>query len=180
MTFQEKYRFRNRLTLNSEELEQCESIFSRMLREQTMRSSGCRAMNEALFLELCILICRAFSGAERKSLSEISNLSRLLEFMKQHYMEELSLTELARRGHCSVSSLCRLFRSALGRSPGEYLNTLRLERAAKDLREKTDSISSIAFAHGFSDSNYFSVRFSRYFGCSPREYRRVCSGRLQE
>ena len=79
----------------AEELEKCESIFSQMLREQTMRSSGCRAMNEALFMELCILICRAFSRAERKSLSEISNLSRLLEFMKRHYMEELPLPELA-------------------------------------------------------------------------------------
>lgn len=145
VTFQEKYRFRNRLTLDAEELEKCESIFSQMLREQTIRSSGCRAMNEALFMELCVLICRAFSRAERKSLSEISNLSRLLEFMKRHYMEELPLPELARRGHCSVSSLCRLFRSALGRSPGEYLNTLRLERAAKELRETEKSISAIAF-----------------------------------
>lgn len=176
VTFQEKYRFRNRLTLDAEELEKCESIFSQMLREQTIRSSGCRAMNEALFMELCVLICRAFSRAERKSLSEISNLSRLLEFMKRHYMEELPLPELARRGHCSVSSLCRLFRSALGRSPGEYLNTLRLERAAKELRETEKSISAIAFSCGFQDSNYFSFRFSRHFGCSPREYRRMCSG----
>lgn len=169
--FKEEFRFNNRLTLSGEQLRECEQIFSRMQLEQSGNLPGRGLMNELLFLNLCVIICRGFSNEGKIHSSEISDLSSLLLFMEANHREQLKLEDLARKINRSVSSLTHLFRSALDTSPVEYLNTVRLEQAAKELRETERPVSAIAFSHGFTDSNYFSTRFSRHFGSSPREYR---------
>ena len=170
--FKEAFRFSNRLTLSERKLQQCELIFAEMQQEQSGKLPGRCFSNELLFLSLCVLICRSFSSDEGETFStEISDLSRLLQFMEANHAEPLKLKDLARNINRSVSSLMQLFRAAMEKSPMEYLNAIRLEQAAKELRETDRPVSSIAFAHGFSDSNYFSTRFSRRFGCSPRRYR---------
>lgn len=169
--FKEAFRFSNRLTLSERKLQQCELIFAEMQQEQSEELPGRCFNNELLFLNLCVLVCRSFSSEEKTHSTEISDLSRLLQFMEANHAEPLKLKDLAQKINRSVSSLMQLFRTAMGKSPMEYLNTIRLEQAAKDLRETDHPISAVAFAHGFSDSNYFSSRFSRHFGCSPRQYR---------
>jgi AraC family L-rhamnose operon regulatory protein RhaS len=58
-------------------------------------------------------------------------------------------------------------------TPLQYLNSCRLEMAARLLRERsTDSIVDVAMACGFSSSQYFATVFSQRFGGSPRDFRR--------
>lgn len=170
-TFKEEYRFHNRLTLPENSLRECETIFSRMSMEQRNSYPGKYFANELHFYLLCTIICRSFSGEEKNRFTEISDLTRLLQFMEEHHPEPLKLIDLARKINRSVSSLTALFRSALGDSPIDYLNRIRLEHAARELRETDHPVSCVAFSHGFTDSNYFSTRFSSFFGCPPREYR---------
>lgn len=171
--FKEEFRFNNSQPLSPENLQECEQIFSRMQMEQNPPfSPGHRLMNELLFLNLCVIICRSFSDYGQKHSPEISKLGSLFLFMEKHHAEPLRLHELARRAGRSIPSLTLLFRNATDTSPIEYLNRIRLEIAARDLRETDSPISAIAFAHGFSDSNYFSARFTRLFGQSPRNYRK--------
>ena len=169
--FKEEFRFSNRLTLSERKLLQCEQIFAEMQQEQSGDHPGRCFINELLFLNLCVLICRSFSSEGESYSTEISDLSRLLQFMEENHARPLKLNDLARAINRSVSSLMQLFHSAMEKSPIEYLNTIRMEQAAKELRETDHTVSAVAFAHGFSDSNYFSTRFSRHFGCSPRQYR---------
>lgn len=169
--FKEKYRFHNRLTLPENSLRECETIFSRMSMEQRNDYPGKYFVNELQFYLLCTIICRSFSSEEKKRFTEISDLTRLLLFMEVHHPEPLKLIDLAKKINRSVSSLTALFHSALGESPIDYLNRIRLEHAAKELRETDHPVSRVAFSHGFADSNYFSTRFSSFFGCSPRQYR---------
>jgi len=58
-------------------------------------------------------------------------------------------------------------------SPYHYLLGLRLDKAARLLKETKRSVTDIAFDCGFNDGNYFSRSFHRYFGRSPRTYRKV-------
>lgn len=167
----EKFSFSNHLTLSDEQLQECEKIFARMKLEQSGDLPGKNCMIESLFLDLCVLICRAFSSEKRKQLKENSDLAALLHFLEKRHAEQWKLEDLAKHINRSISSMTSLFRQALGTSPIEYLNMIRLEQAAKELRDTDHSISAVAFAHGFTDSNYFSTRFSRHFGCTPSQYR---------
>jgi len=72
----------------------------------------------------------------------------------------------------SESSLLSTFKEATGQSPIDYLIHLRIQRAAELLCRSVQSISEIAFAVGFEDSNYFSRQFRQTMHTSPREYRR--------
>ena len=51
-----------------------------------------------------------------------------------------------------------------------YINILRLEKAKKLMRDREIKISSVSAQVGFSDINYFTRRFKKYFGITPSEY----------
>lgn len=79
------------------------------------------------------------------------------------------LVELS--GRCE-EHLCRVFRKSLGLTPTEYLNALRLDRAADLLRITDRAVTDIALECGYEGLSYFYRRFARRFNCAPREYRR--------
>jgi AraC-like DNA-binding protein len=83
----------------------------------------------------------------------------------------LSLSDLARKSGYSSQYLNRMFRSALGATPLQYLNRMRMERAATLLRDGLRTVKSVARSVGFDDPYYFSRAFTAYFGRSPVSYR---------
>jgi AraC-like DNA-binding protein/quercetin dioxygenase-like cupin family protein len=76
---------------------------------------------------------------------------------------------------CGVSPayLARTFRRALGQTPTEYLNELRLRRAAQLLRTTTSEIVDVAEECGFGNLSYFYRRFRARHGCPPKMFRLI-------
>ena len=85
----------------------------------------------------------------------------------------LSPVNLASRLNISVRHLYRLFEEQ-GDSVCRYIQRARLQRSADDLANpilKTESITTIAYKWGFTDSAHFSRVFKQCYGVSPRAYR---------
>lgn len=78
---------------------------------------------------------------------------------------------LCERVGISRSRLAHLFRSETGESFPEYLERRRMERAEDQLRMTSLPVSEIARSVGFDDPLYFSRRFKRFTGMSPRRWR---------
>jgi len=78
---------------------------------------------------------------------------------------------LARRAGLSRSQFCALFRTGLGRSTTQYIEERRLELARFYLATTSQTVAQIAARTGFESPFYFSRRFRRQFGASPRAYR---------
>jgi len=92
--------------------------------------------------------------------------------LKQHLSHDWRLEDMAKQCAMSRSQFSALFKEVTNKSPIEYLNELRLESAAKQLKEmKTKPITDIGFETGFGTSQYFSRKFSEHYGVSPRTYR---------
>ncbi len=73
----------------------------------------------------------------------------------------------------SKSVLYRKFNKAVGESPLNYLNIIRIRKATKEIKINPNlSITEIAFQVGFSDSNYFARVFRKHLGMSASEYRK--------
>ena len=70
------------------------------------------------------------------------------------------------------STLLPVFRKVTGYSPIDYLLHVRLAKAAELLLKSELSIFEIASECGFTDSNYFSRQFRKYYNSSPRDYRK--------
>jgi AraC family transcriptional regulator of arabinose operon len=82
------------------------------------------------------------------------------------------LGELARAAGLSRSQFHLLFRAGMGRSPQAYLEERRLELARFYLLTTGLSIAEIASSVGYGDPFYFTNRFRKRFGVSPRGFRR--------
>lgn len=94
-----------------------------------------------------------------------------IAYIKQSYAQDVTLSTVASRYFVSPEHLSRTFKKQTGFGFNEYLSLVRLGHAEELLREKRGmSISEIAYACGFNDSNYFSDKFKRTYGISPLKY----------
>ncbi|KJK18803.1 MULTISPECIES: transcriptional regulator FeaR [Pseudomonas] len=85
----------------------------------------------------------------------------------------LTPVNLANRLNISVRHLYRLFEEQ-GDSVCRYIQRARLKRSAADLANpvlKRESITTIAYKWGFTDSAHFSRSFKKQFEQSPKDYR---------
>jgi AraC family transcriptional regulator len=103
-------------------------------------------------------------------------VARAINVMRQSIEDDpyrpLSLGVLAKAADVNEKHLCRLFQRALGFSPMETYRMLCLQLSLALLARSNLTIKQIAYRCGFEDPAYFSRRFSRVFGRSPREVRR--------
>lgn len=66
--------------------------------------------------------------------------------------------------------LLRMIKEVTGGSATDFIRNLRMEQAARLLREKKTSLSQVAYQVGFNNLNEFSTTFKKHFGVSPMEY----------
>src|SRR5687768_7189816 len=87
---------------------------------------------------------------------------------------EFSLQSLARQYGYSPFHFHRFFSSAVGETPKQHVDRLRLERAAYKLAITRETVLEIALSVGFKNHETFSRAFKRAFNYTPRDYRRAC------
>ena len=104
-------------------------------------------------------------------LTEYERIRRILSYIEQNYMNQITLDDISEHIHLCESECTRLFKRHMNTTLFSFLQEYRIERSLEYLNTK-ESISSIAEKTGFSDSNYYSKVFSKIKGCSPREYRK--------
>lgn len=97
--------------------------------------------------------------------------TKIIEFIKSHYSEPLTLDEVGQAVYKSPKYICRLLKKDTGRTFSEILKSLRMEEAARILKEKDTPVQDIAFLVGYQDPHYFSRVFRSFFKTSPSEYR---------
>jgi AraC family transcriptional regulator of arabinose operon len=95
-----------------------------------------------------------------------------MNFMCRSLDRKLTLDDVADAGGLSASRLSHLFKLQVGATPQQFLEQQRLNRAMQLLEMTPLSIKEIARQVGFDNPFYFTLRFKRHTGKSPREYRR--------
>ena len=94
-----------------------------------------------------------------------------LQYIQNHYSEQVSLEQLAESANISKSECLRCFKETLQTTPYRYLMNYRLSVAAKLLRETEQPVSEIAMNCGFSQQSHFGKCFREKMGCAPSKYR---------
>ena len=97
---------------------------------------------------------------------------KMIEFIYNHFNEEIILDDIARAGNVSRSQCAKIFNKYAQLSPINFLNKHRLEISLHLLRSTTNSVSEIAQSCGFFDQSYFNRLFLREYGCTPLSYRK--------
>ncbi|MFP4041047.1 MAG: helix-turn-helix domain-containing protein [Desulfosudaceae bacterium] len=94
-----------------------------------------------------------------------------IDFIRENYLSEVSRDDLARSVGVHPDSLGKQFKRYTGRKLGDYIYELRIQEAARRLRETDDNIINIAFEVGFESLRTFNRVFPRYMKVTPRQYR---------
>lgn len=117
-----------------------------------------------------------------KPLSESSRniytkrIEQALLFINQNLSRPLDLTEVAGVSGFSPFHFHRIFRVFTGETPQDYINRLRLEKAANFITKSPGlSITEVAFSCGFSSSAVFARSFKKHFRVTASQYSRMVS-----
>jgi xylan 1,4-beta-xylosidase len=105
--------------------------------------------------------------------NNMERFNLILDYIKDHYNEKLSLSDLAEKMHVNYYYLSHFFKNIAGISYQEYLNGLRLNQAEMLLTTTQKSITQVAFECGFTNIKSFTGIFKTNFGMLPSEYRKM-------
>ena len=97
-------------------------------------------------------------------------IARVLELLATDLSDTLPLETLAKHANLSTSQLKTLFKKQTGKTCGQHLLTLRMEKARALLANTDFPAHLVAEKVGYQDQSAFSRRFHSYFGQSPRSF----------
>lgn len=98
-------------------------------------------------------------------------VERARRWLNQHLAEEWTMTQLATYCHVSQRTLLRRFQEAMGLSPVQYAQQLRIERAKALLEASTISLEEVTSRCGYQDVSTLSKIFKKWTHITPKEYR---------
>ncbi|MBO9605693.1 MAG: helix-turn-helix domain-containing protein [Paenibacillaceae bacterium] len=109
----------------------------------------------------------------------VQEVERSIAYMHRHYHDELSVDQLVKESGIGRSQFHALFKSLTGRTPIDYLNGLRINRAKELLLQPGHKLRDVARRAGFRDEYYFSRRFKLAVGVSPGHFAERRGGTLR-
>lgn len=153
-----------------EQTQQIELLFRRCLDTQIHAASGTALLLSLQFSEMMFMISRAFTEQFQTGNELPAPISKILKYIKENYMHELSLDALCKSTNYSKQYCMRLFRKYVHMTINDYILGLRMQHAAYLLRSTYMNVSQAADYLGFSSVSYFSRVFKKYYGVSPSAY----------
>ncbi len=99
-------------------------------------------------------------------------MEQIITEIQEHYTENITLTELAKKYGISVGYLSSLIKENVGLSYSDYVTARRIQKAKELLEDERLSMEQIAEQTGFRDHFYFTKVFKKYTGITPGKYRK--------
>jgi len=99
--------------------------------------------------------------------------SRALDYIAAHYLEPISLDDIARAVGLSAFRVGHLLKQHTGKTALQHIMRLKIQKARELLERTSLSCPDIATEAGFCDQSYFIKHFKRVVGATPARYRRT-------
>ncbi len=99
-------------------------------------------------------------------------LRQVLNYIRSHLSQDLSIIDLAQVAGMSPYYFLRLFKKSMHVTPRQYIIQIRIDRAKELLRSRELSIADIALQCGFTSQSHFTNIFRQLTETTPKAYRR--------
>jgi AraC family transcriptional regulator len=149
------------------------NIALRIFSEFHARDSVSPLMIEGLALEFATFVMRDDAAVEGRPPAW---LRLTVEYLHANALEDIRLDDVASAAGVHPAHLSRVFRKHYRCSVGQYVRTLRIDLASRELSASHRPIAEIAADFGFADQSHFSRVFAKLTGLTPARYRKL-SGR---
>lgn len=111
--------------------------------------------------------------SEKSRRDYIERINTVIDYIEEHYQEELSLERIAGVACFSPFHFHRVFSGIMGETVSGYIQRTRLEKAAHQLlQDKAKAVTQIALDCGFASSASFANSFKNRFKTSPSAYKK--------
>lgn len=157
------------LHFDQEEQEKIEFLLSWTQQEQADRAS---ANNLIMYSALSMILSLVFRKMTENQSTRPALNEHLLSFMARNCGGRLQINEIAAKCGYTTEHFSRRFKAYAGRSPMEYINECRVNKAKGLLCGTNKSIETILYECGFSNRTAFFKKFSKYTGVTPLQYRK--------
>jgi YesN/AraC family two-component response regulator len=98
-------------------------------------------------------------------------LQQALEVVEKHLDNpEFSVEDFSRDMHMNRVTLYRKVQSLTGKSPLEFIRSIRMKRAAKLLEKSGKTVAEVAYEVGFNNPKHFTKFFKEEFSVTPSQY----------
>ena len=126
---------------------------------------------------LLAVLVKDFSVSVTSDKMEISEkymerLGMITSYVKEHYMEEISLQEIARLVSLNPDYFTRFFKKYMGMTFLDYVNSVRMEHVVRDLQRTDLSVQKLLEIHGFTNYKLFMKMYKSRFESTPGKMRR--------
>lgn len=99
-------------------------------------------------------------------------VSRAIDFVSDHFAEQIRVEDIARYAHISETHLRRVFSNCMKMSPLDYVNLVRIQMACEYLNKTDESVAVIALKCGFTTNSTFNRNFRQIMGMTPVQWRK--------
>lgn len=117
--------------------------------------------------------CGSKNELDRMIYHNVMRLRPVITYIADHYKEKIYIETLSDMITVSPDYFTKMFKDSIGRTPIDYINGLRINRAMQMLATTETSVNDISDQLGFSNSNYFHKIFKQYMETSPAAYRKM-------
>ena len=101
---------------------------------------------------------------------------KAVDYMKLHYMEKLTLEEVAGYVYLSAPYFSKVFKDETKTNFNHYLNKIRIEHSKRLLLNQNIPLADVSNMVGYEDQSYYSKVFKKITGLSPLKYRQARGG----
>jgi len=169
-----------KLSLPPEDIHFTEIMFKRIMLEFSDNKTGREEVIKECVSVLLSIFARIYFEEKAESLNlEINkrSVAHCIEYIENHFNEDITLTEIARRSAMSKTCFCNIFASITGTSFKNYLNICRIKKAAQ-LISSGEKISSVCTICGYNDFSTFYRNFKKQMKISPQQYQNKLNVKL--
>jgi AraC family transcriptional regulator, L-rhamnose operon regulatory protein RhaS len=127
---------------------------------------------ESSFLQILTILCEAQSASKSAAVDERRKIY-LLDYIRQHYAQEINWKGVCEDGGIALRTLYRFFREMTGSTPEKFQQLYRLLKAQELLRTSDIPISRVAQLCGFIHPPRLTEAYRRYFQHTPSQEREL-------
>ncbi|MGI4870205.1 MAG: helix-turn-helix transcriptional regulator [Janthinobacterium lividum] len=138
---------------------------------ESLASPYCKLKcDELLCHTVALLLQREAIPPGKVHLADLQAIYAIKLRLQSSLAEAPNVAALAKAAHMSEPKLRKLFRQTFGKSVFAYYQTLRMQEAARLLKEKRLTVSEVGYQVGFTNLSHFARVFAQHLGLKPKKY----------
>ena len=125
-----------------------------------------------LFCSALLKITRLYDYSNNTKLSLYNrHVKKAIRYIHNNYQNDIQISNIAEHVNLNISYFYEIFKESTGKTPLEYLNSVRIEKAKYYLLRGESNVLDIALSVGYNSRHQFLYNFKNLTGYTPRKYK---------